>query len=432
MPIQNSNSPFDMRRFRSLCLVFVMLITAVAATVLSGCAGSGARTPETTASHLERAQTQTDGQVRVTASVPSAGESREIFGSQVYRGNIQPVFLKVENLGASPVRFLPVGTERLYYTPNEAAVRVGAPRGRTTTPQLSRSSIGTHTIPPGESHTGYIFTELDEGTKSFNVDLLSGTNTPHFFTFFIEVPGLRVDHKSVDFKNLYRPEQWVNTNSSKTVIEALEGFSCCTSDKSGTEFGDPLNIVVIGEPEDVYYAFLRAGWDETETVNANSLTRLAGSFFTGGNYRYSPVSGLYVFGRTQDIAFQRTRTSIHERNHLRLWLAPQRYQGKTVFIGQISRDIGVRFSRRTITTHEIDPDVDETREYLLENLAYSQALAAFAYVGGVGAAPIDAPRKNLTDSPYFTDGRRIVLWVTKEPTSIDDINVLDWRGGTGR
>jgi len=246
------------------------------------------------------------------------------------------------------------------------------------------------------------------------------------------VPGLRVDHKSVDFKNLYRPEQWVNTNSSKAVIEALEGFSCCTSDKSGTEFGDPLNIVVIGEPEDVYYAFLRAGWDETETVNANSLTRLAGSFFTGGNYRYSPVSGLYVFGRTQDIAFQRTRTSIHERNHLRLWLAPQRYQGKTVFIGQISRDIGVRFSRRTITTHEIDPDVDETREYLLENLAYSQALAAFAYVGGVGAAPIDAPRKNLTDSPYFTDGRRIVLWVTKEPTSIDDINVLDWRGGTGR
>jgi len=31
-------------------------------------------------------------------------------------------------------------------------------------------------------------------------------------------------------------------------------------------------------------------------------------------------------------------------------------------------------------------------------------LKKFAYVGGVGAASIDAPRHNLTGDPYLTDG----------------------------
>jgi hypothetical protein len=98
-----------------------------------------------------------------------------------------------------------------------------------------------------------------------------------------------------------------------------------------------------------------------------------------------------------------------------------------VWLGQISRDIGVRFTKKTITTHKIDPDVDETREGLLENLAYSQALAKVAYLGGVGEAPIDQPRANLTGDPYFTDGYRLVLWVTSHPVDIADIQVEFWR-----
>jgi len=137
------------------------------------------------------------------------------------------------------------------------------------------------------------------------------------------------------------------------------------------------------------------------------------------------VSALYVFGRAQDVALQRARSSINERNHLRLWLTPMTYQGKPVWVGQISRDIGVRLTWRTITTHKIDPDVDETREFLLEDLAYSEGVLGFGYVGGVGAAPYDAPRQNLTGDPYFTDGRRIVMWLSGSPTSLDEIEVRD-------
>ena len=107
-------------------------------------------------------------------------------------------------------------------------------------------------------------------------------------------------------------------------------------------------------------------------------------------------------------------------------MSPIRYQGVPVWIGQISRDIGVRLTRKTITTHKVDPDVDETREFLVENLAYSQALAKIGYVEGVGAAPIDQPRGNLTGDPYFTDGHRVVLWVSSQPKDIAEIEILEW------
>jgi hypothetical protein len=81
----------------------------------------------------------------------------------------------------------------------------------------------------------------------------------------------------------------------------------------------------------------------------------------GERYPYAPVSDLYMFGRAQDLALQKARDNVHQRNHLRLWLSPLRLDGKQVWVGQISRDIGSRVTIHTptFTTHKIDPDVDE-------------------------------------------------------------------------
>ena len=99
-----------------------------------------------------------------------------------------------------------------------------------------------------------------------------------------------------------------------------------------------------------------------------------------------------------------------------------------MWIGQISRDIGVRLTRKTISTHKIDPDVDETREYLLEDLAYSQTVKAFGYIDGVGVADYAQPRSNLTGDSYFTDGRRLLLWLSGEPIGLDEVQVMDLSG----
>jgi hypothetical protein len=348
-----------------------------------------------------------------------------LFGTSLYRRRVQPVWLEIANTTDDWIALMPAGIDLDYHSPFEVAALHGSARARKQVEQYFFNQGFQLQIAPGETRSGFIFTNLDEGTKAFNVDIIADHQTWQF-TFFIQVPGLAIDHYDVDFAALYAADEVARYTDATAFIEALEQLPCCTTSADGKDHGDPLNLVLIGEPTTIYYAVLRAAWDETEVVTAASGFKTALSFVTGGEYRYSPVSSLYVFGRRQDIALQKIRTNIHERNHFRLWRAPMTFDGKPVWIGQISRDIGVRLTKKTITTHKIDPDVDETREFLLETLAYSQVLEKFAYVGGVGAAPIDQPRANLTGDPYFTDGLRVVLWIADQPTDLDEIDYEVW------
>jgi hypothetical protein len=135
------------------------------------------------------------------------------------------------------------------------------------------------------------------------------------------------------------------------------------------------------------------------------------------HFPMAPVSSLYPFGRKQDIAFQRSRATIHRCNQIRLWLAPFRSEGKAAWVGQVNRDIGVKMTPKppTLTTHVIDPVVDESRGYLLDSLMHTDTVARFAFVKGVGEFSQDRPSLNLTNDPYFTDGLRLIIWISQEP-----------------
>ncbi len=422
---------------RSFRIFLTCLLAAGALLFLSACASAPGSHPDIPEGDWkDRAQTQEQNGIEVSAAVPSARESQELFGMPLYKKGIQPVWLRISNNRDSRVNFLPVGLDPQYFTPLEVANTDLKDKDKEDPTRIvdeffMQQGLGALAVEPGETRSGFIFSKLDEGTKAFNVDIVgtsdeAGISDFDTFTFFIPVPGLNIDHYNVDWANLYAEDEWVDLEADQ-LIEIIEKMTCCVTDKKGEGSGDPLNLVVIGFPTDVYTAFIRAGWDETETVTKTSTLKTIGSFLSGGEYRYSPVSGLYVFGRPQDVAFQKARENIHERNHLRLWMSRAKFEGLPVFMGQISRDIGVRFTSKTITTHKIDPDVDETREYLLENLVYSQALRKFGYVGGVGEISFDDPKGNLTGDPWFSDGYRLVLWVTSEPVAVDDIRFVEWR-----
>jgi hypothetical protein len=77
-----------------------------------------------------------------------------------------------------------------------------------------------------------------------------------------------------------------------------------------------------------------------------------------------------------------------------LWLTPLTHEGNHVWIGQISRDIGVGFSSKTFTTHKIDADVDETPEFFLQELLLSGSLTGIGYLHGVGRATHQEPCYN--------------------------------------
>ena len=73
------------------------------------------------------------------------------------------------------------------------------------------------------------------------------------------------------------------------------------------------------------------------------------------------------------------------------------------------------------------PDIDEARDYLIQDLLESQKVAKIGFVEGVGKATPETPRYNLTDSPYWTDGLLVVFVFSEETIALDEVEVFDWK-----
>lgn len=382
---------------------------------------------------LDHAKTQTAGRIRVTASALGPQESYQVFGGRLALEGVQPVWIEVVNDEAVPVWHLRAGTDPAWFSPYEAywLNRFRAPRKANEAMEQRFYDLHfRNPIMPGQTGSGFVFTRIDEGAKSIDIDLV-GVDTVRSFSFQLRVPGFVSDYRE-DVLDTTDGRALVHVEGEAELRAALEALPGHTTDKQGTRTGDPLNLVAIGSPEDIFPAFSRRGWHGTEQTRGASVVKTVRSFMFGRAYRYSPVSPLYVFGRSQDVSGQKARGNINLRNHLRLWLTPIRFRDKPVWVGQISRDIGVRFIWDIPpTTHKIDPDTDEARDGLVQDLAYSQALARFAYVKGVGPAPRSDPRANLTGDPFFTDGLRVVLFFDRRPTTLGEIEMLDWERTAG-
>jgi hypothetical protein len=377
----------------------------------------------------DRSRSKHDDDVRVTVAVPSADENKALFNANLALKEIQPIWVKVENHSDRTYYLISAATDPNYFSPNETAFAVHGGLSRTDQKKMEnyvRSMSFRNPILPHTAVSGFIFTNLDEGEKVVQIDLIANKQIK-FFTFFVQIPGIRVDYQMVDFDSLYSTKEILELDEAE-LRTALEKVPCCTTNEERSDFGDPVNLVIIGDFLDVAATFSRRGWLPAEETYSTAIWKTIKSFLFGKRYRYSPVSSLYLYGRHQDLARQKPRHSIHERNHLRLWYSPMRFEGKPVFVGQVSRDIGVRFTTKTWppVTHKIDPDIDEARHAIIEDLLFSQTLAKVGFVKGVGRATPYRPRQNLTGDPYFTDGLRVVLILEKGPISMNQIEGLDW------
>lgn len=372
--------------------------------------------------------TEGDDRLRVTAAVLTSEEAQEVFGVDLRNRWIQAVWLEVTNKDDIPYWLLFPSLDPEYYSADEVAYSfsgVLSKKGYRTLAAYLRKHAFTNPVHPGEIRFGYVFVNLDQGSKEIDVQLLSLDRVEEF-TFYLKVPGLR--SRSIDDVVKEYPEEDIQYIDEDELRYALTYLPCCTTDEKDNGEGDPLNLIFIGNPDDLIPAFIRRGWRPTEDTYWSSIWKTIGSFLFGSRYEYSPVSPLYVFGRPQDVALQKARESIQRRNHLRLWLTPLRYQGKAIWIGQISRDIGVRFTFKSGmgVTHKIDPDVDETRNAIAQDMLFSQGLKKLGFVRGVGESTPDNPRRNLTGDPYFTDGLRAVLLMDREQTLMRDVEFFQW------
>jgi hypothetical protein len=400
------------------------------AALLSACASFEPQPVDVESGPGEIHSLTRDG-ITVSTTILSDEQALRLYGVDLADAGLQAIWLRVQNDTERAQWLLVSALDPNYFPPDEAAA-LFHPSLSEADEQAATRRFRDLAVPlktaAGTASEGFVLAPRHEGGRYVMVKLVSSRSIANF-GFAVTLPDGDFDFERLDPAQIYGERELPSLDLT-ALREELRRLPCCVTDESGERDGDPLNLVLIGDIEDVLAGISRAGWSFTHRIDLKTVKRMIGAALSGGSYAVAPVSPLYFNGRSQDIALQRARNTIVQRNHLRLWLAPFRFEGQSVWVGQVSRDIAVKATTKspTLTTHVIDPNVDEAREHLLQSLMVVGAIERFAFVEGMAPVPPEAPRKNLTDDPYYTDGLRFVAMLAGDRvTPPEDMEFLEWR-----
>jgi len=364
---------------------------------------------------VSRALEMKRGDFVVRTSVPGEKETAEIFGIAMYERGIQPVWLEIINNSPARARFIVSSVDKDYFSPNEVAYmhrKLFSKQGWRDLEMFLMSNTIPRMVPPGKTVSGFVFTHASRGTKAFNVDVVQASVDTQFenFTFFVPVPGFVPDHAEVNFAELYGNEELQHVDR-EGLRKLLPQLPCCTTNHDNSGQGQPVHVALIGEGLDILQALLRAGWSET-------------SYTKDSNYM---INSSYFFSRPPDATFRKGRGETTERNELSLWLSPVRVDGVPLWLGQVKHAIGRRFEvTEMFLGTALDPNVDDGRNFLLQNLWYTHSLKAFAFSDTGVMVPSDQPIIDFNGNSFFTDGIRIAMWISGDPVSLDGVRNLFW------
>jgi hypothetical protein len=183
-----------------------------------------------------------------------------------------------------------------------------------------------------------------------------------------------------------------------------------TQTQSGAP-GDPINLLFVGEKEQITQSFRQAGWLIPDPITTQTSVRIAADSLAHRSYPTAPVSNLYVFGRVQNLAFEKPTTDVQYRGHIRLWQTGTRIGGQPVWVGAATYDSGIELSSTNhFPTHHIAPTVDLERNAVGSDLAKTGLVKAQAYAA---FTPPLLYARNGGGDYYESDGNILVINYTQ-------------------
>jgi hypothetical protein len=175
--------------------------------------------------------------------------------------------------------------------------------------------------------------------------------------------------------------------------------------------GDMVNFVIIGSQKDVQSALDAASWHVADTNDEKAALGALVSAYEDKDYLQMPMSILYLFGRKQDFGYEMAEpiAMVASRHHFRIWKAPFNWNGKEVWVGAGTHDIGfAKDHRNGSVTHKIDPEIDGERANIGSSLQKTNKVKSLTYY--LPPNPVQEA-KNATGDGYHSDGRLLVIFL---------------------
>jgi len=185
-------------------------------------------------------------------------------------------------------------------------------------------------------------------------------------------------------------------------------------DKQGNP-GDMVNFLIIGNEDQMKQVFTNAGWVHVDAdVQATVLAGFLASM-SKESYLTMPMSPLYLFGRQQDYGWAHAEpiTVVASRNHLRVWKAPFTVEGRMVWVGAATHDIGFEKDQRNNgLTHKIDPNIDLERDYVEKTLSTTGLVTEVTHF--LPQNPMQEA-KTATGGSFHSNGQVLILKLADTP-----------------
>ena len=180
------------------------------------------------------------------------------------------------------------------------------------------------------------------------------------------------------------------------------------ADKAGDP-GDMVNFLILGSQDAMEKVFTTAGWVKVDANVKKTVLQGVLDSISKESYLTMPMSSLYLFGRQQDYGWAHAEpiSVVASRNHLRIWKAPFDVNGRTLWVGAATHDVGFEKDQRNNgLTHKIDPNIDLERDYVEKTLASTGLVAEITHV--VPPNPMQEA-KTATGGSFHSNGQVLIL-----------------------
>ena len=119
------------------------------------------------------------------------------------------------------------------------------------------------------------------------------------------------------------------------------------------------------------------------------------------------MSILYLDGRPPEMVFEKLNNTFSKRHHLRIWLRPDQYHGRPVWVCAATHDTGIDFSAKDRTfIHKIDSQIDMERLKVVNDLLLTGKVQSLLLVDRPN---VPQHGQNATGDNLNTDAKMTVL-----------------------